>query len=796
MSSRLAAALSCFLVAIAVCCCELEHGGRLEGNHVGDHQVNCVPNYNTCHCSWSDDDRTSNTTLYSTVQCSFFATVVDIDALMDAIPPANQINVLCPNDPTSHNLTSRTFSKHAETLGHLQVVFCPLDTISADTFLKSSTLLVVEFMYTSLTEGSLPAFGQISNNVNESIIVRLQTNEIDSLPDFAFGSNPEKNVTNLSLNNNKIVTISSRAFAGMAKLISLYLNANNIYELSNGTFQSCGRLQILNLSKNNISLIEDGTFSSMASLVELDLQGNKLRHLEPGLFRGLTHLKYLNLSYNELESLPFGLFDDLTSLKELRLEYNSLLDFNQSPNIGTPMSELATLNISHNALEKITPFLLQMKMTNLVTVDFSYNRIKSLESGAVSSLPLLRTLDFKCNLLSHVEFGAISTLPKLLSVDFRFNQFKYVPEGFVDWFIVDINREWAISLFMAGNPFECGCHFAYLVRVTGKVYYYPIQLDDVDEYVCETPSLVKGTKLMQLDKNKFWCPLDPCVIPECECYNRTIDNGPIILCNGINTWMQANYHIVQDIQSVQCVVNETRDVWEPVVKVPDQDFGCSNGSDVIIKIVTDLDSGLLAAVCCTVFIIFVLIIVCIRYRYLLRVLFYTRIGIHFADDEGENEGEFVYDAYLAYSDDNIKEAIQDVCARLEARAPPYVLCFRHRDFPIGSSNASTIVESINSSKRTIIFLSESFLQNEWCALEFQVAHAQTLSGKLNRLIIILLEDIPKHLLSEDIKLQMTVNRCLRMTSRLFWDQLVYALPKKRKQKQNQNGFELIPNTDL
>ncbi|XP_033642561.1 toll-like receptor 7 [Asterias rubens] len=738
----------------------------------------------------------------------------------------------------------------------------------------------------------------------------------------------------------------------MAKLISLYLNANNIYKLSNGTFQSCGRLKILNLSKNNISFIEGGTFSSMASLVDLDLQGNKLHHLEPGLFRGLTHLKYLNLSYNELESLPLGLFDDLTSLKELRLDYNSLLDFNQSPNIGTPMSELATLNISHNALEKITPFLLQMKMTNLVTVDFSYNRIKSLESGAVSSLPLLRTLDFKCNLLSHVEFGAISTLPKLISVDFRFNQFNYVPEGFVDWFIVDINRESAISLFMAGNPFECECYFAYLVRVTGKQYYYPIQLNDVNEYVCETPSLVRGTKLMQLDKNKFWCPLDPCVIPECECYNRTIDNGLFILCNGINTvsnlhahpfpvsmvifecigcfvmgydlpndsfsglrhlqtlilsntsltlikpgtfsdlsnletmslknnqlyelrsreminmtslldidlhnnkleyveddlftssqriqridlsdnnlqtlpdglfnsaddlqslrihdnpficncsllwlkqWMQANYRIVQDIQSVQCVVNETTDVWEPVVKVPDQDFVCTNGSDVIIKIVTNLDGGLLAAICCTVFIIFVVIIVCIRYRYLLRVLLYTRIGIHFADDEGENEGEFVYDAYLAYSDDNIKEAIQDVCARLEARAPPYVLCFRHRDFPIGSSNASTIVESINSSKRTIIFLSESFLQNEWCSLEFQVAHAQTLSGKLNRLIIILLEDIPKDLLSEDIKLQMTVNRCLRMTSRLFWDQLVYALPNKRKQKQNQNGFELIPNTDL
>ncbi len=356
-------------VAIVVCCYESERA------HVGDHQVNCVPNYNTCQCSWSADDGTSNSTLYSTVQCVILATAVDLDALMGAIPLTYRINVLCPNDATSHNLTSRTFSKHSETTSHLQVVLCPIHTISADTFFGSSSLAAIEFMYTSLTDDSLPAFGQMSNEYNESIIVRLQTNLINNLPGFAYGFNPEKNVSNLSMNNNQIVTVSSRAFAGMTKLFSLYLNANKIAKILNGTFESCGRLQILKLSQNNISLIEEGTFTSLASLVDLDIQGNKLRHLETGVFRGLTHLKYLNLSYNQIESLPQGIFDDLTSLKELRLEYNSLIDFNQSPTIGAPMRELATLNISHNALEKITPFLLQKKMTNLVTVDFSYNRL-------------------------------------------------------------------------------------------------------------------------------------------------------------------------------------------------------------------------------------------------------------------------------------------------------------------------------------------------------------------------------------------------------------------------------------
>ncbi len=160
----------------------------------------------------------------------------------------------------------------------------------------------------------------------------------------------------------------------------------------------------------------------------------------------------------------------------------------------------------------------------------------------MSGLPLLQRINFKYNLLSQMEFGAISTTPKLLSVDFRFNLFSYVPEAFVNWFILDINRESSISLLMAGNPFECGCFLAYIVRVTGKEYYYPIELEDVDEFVCVTPVYVEGTKLVQLDTNQFWCPLDLCVIPGCDCYNRTTDSAPVIICNEINTVSNLHAH--------------------------------------------------------------------------------------------------------------------------------------------------------------------------------------------------------------------------------------------------------------
>ena len=69
---------------------------------------------------------------------------------------------------------------------------------------------------------------------------------------------------------------------------------------------------------------------------------------------------------------------------------------------------------------------------------------------------------------------------------------------------------------------------------------------------------------------------------------------------------------------------------------------------------------------------------------------------------------------------------QELAPRLENGYKPFRLCLHYRDFPVGASIAETIVRSVESSRRTIILVSNNFLASEWCKFEFQTAHQQVM----------------------------------------------------------------------
>ena len=75
----------------------------------------------------------------------------------------------------------------------------------------------------------------------------------------------------------------------------------------------------------------------------------------------------------------------------------------------------------------------------------------------------------------------------------------------------------------------------------------------------------------------------------------------------------------------------------------------------------------------------------------------------------------------------------------------------YRDFPVGDAIADTIVESVQASKRTIILLSNNFVDSEWCRFEFRAAHQHVLREGGHRLIIVVLEDVAEERLDADLK---------------------------------------------
>ena len=74
-----------------------------------------------------------------------------------------------------------------------------------------------------------------------------------------------------------------------------------------------------------------------------------------------------------------------------------------------------------------------------------------------------------------------------------------------------------------------------------------------------------------------------------------------------------------------------------------------------------------------------------------------------------------------------------------------------RDFPVGDAIADSITESVEASRRTLLLLSNNFVDSEWCRFEFRAAHQHVLREGGHRLIIVLLEDVAQDRLDPDLR---------------------------------------------
>ena len=85
-----------------------------------------------------------------------------------------------------------------------------------------------------------------------------------------------------------------------------------------------------------------------------------------------------------------------------------------------------------------------------------------------------------------------------------------------------------------------------------------------------------------------------------------------------------------------------------------------------------------------------------------------------------------------------------------------------------------IMHSVESSRRTIIVLSKPYIQSMWTKLEFRAAHKQALQDKTQRVIIVVLGELPtKDDMEDDLKKYISLNTYLEAGDPWFWQKLRY-----------------------
>lgn len=140
-----------------------------------------------------------------------------------------------------------------------------------------------------------------------------------------------------------------------------------------------------------------------------------------------------------------------------------------------------------------------------------------------------------------------------------------------------------------------------------------------------------------------------------------------------------------------------------------------------------------------------------------------------------------YDVFVSYAHKD-REYLKKLLPKLENDFG-LKTCVHYRDWYVGDFIPDQINRSVEKSRKTVLLLSNNFLDSAYANMEFRAAHNLALKEGKNRIILILLEDVTKHeKLSDELKAHMKMNTYLKWDDSNFYEKLHQAMPLIKNKK--------------
>lgn len=250
-----------------------------------------------------------------------------------------------------------------------------------------------------------------------------------------------ENLMNLNISNNQISELKANSFYGAVNLRDLDLSRNNLEVLSVYSFKGLEMISFLNLGFNKISNIPSGLFTGNGQLERLILSNNQIMEYS----EIIPSLRSLTISWNKLTTLYIQneiliragsnqistiiLLSEGEELRELFIENNGLMDIESLVHF----ENLKLVSLSNNPIKDLSPL---SEITSLEEL-YLRNTNSKYQLGKLSSLSNLKTLDVSYNNLGKFNYYKLQSLKKLknlyldgnnlTSIDYK-HLSTYIPE--------------------------------------------------------------------------------------------------------------------------------------------------------------------------------------------------------------------------------------------------------------------------------------------------------------------------------------------------------------------------------